>query len=162
MDEVAQQVNVTRRTVESDFREVKANLLQVVQNEQLRTVKLALAELDEIWREAWILYHRPAREGENETLRKLQALDRLTRIAAEKNRLVFLSGPVSEDGEGNMVKQFGHTPRPQDAVITINSRVRQQMDTVIESLTEAEQRALAKAIRKIEQPDKPGDEVTTS
>jgi AraC-like DNA-binding protein len=99
--EVSRQLGVTERTIQRDFQEIKTSLFQVIQTEQLRSVKLALAELDEIWREAWVLYHRPPREipvkhGKETLMRKeddrsikLTALDRLTHIAAEKNRLVF-------------------------------------------------------------------------
>lgn len=52
---------MTERTIQLHFPEIKASLFQLIQVRELRSLKLALLELDELSREAWVLYHRPAR-----------------------------------------------------------------------------------------------------
>ena len=96
--EISKQTGVTTRTVERDLRAIRINLMQIVQAQEIRTLKLANAELDEIWREAWVLYHRPPREiptknGEELTIIKeddrpikSKLLSVLLNISVEKNR----------------------------------------------------------------------------
>jgi hypothetical protein len=96
--EVARQLGVTERTIQLDFQEIKSSLFSIVQTRELRTLKLALMELDELWREAWTLYHRPAARVLNKKGETVQLDDRaiksmlitdLLRISAEKNRLLI-------------------------------------------------------------------------
>lgn len=89
--EVAKQLGVTERTIQLDFQEIKTSLFQVIQTSELRSLKLALLELDELWRETWTLYHRPAREGGDDRGVKAMLLMNLLRISAEKNRLLLPS-----------------------------------------------------------------------
>jgi hypothetical protein len=97
--EISKQIGVSIRTVERDLRTIRANLMQIVQAHEIRTLKLANAELDEIWREAWVLYHRPPREipannglamiKEDDRPMKAKLLTILTQISGEKNRLML-------------------------------------------------------------------------
>jgi hypothetical protein len=87
--EVARQLGVTERTIQLDFQEIKVDLFQVIQTKEIRSLKLALRELDELWREAWTLYHRPAREkGDDRGIKAMLLMD-LLRISAEKNHLLL-------------------------------------------------------------------------
>ncbi len=99
--EIARQENVDERTIQRDVKEIKFALLQIIQTQQLRTHKLALAELDEIWRELWALYHRVPRETlvkhgnemrmtkEDDRPIKVMILEHLAKVSDLKNRLVF-------------------------------------------------------------------------
>ena len=99
--EIARQENVDERTIERDVQEIKFTLLQIVQTQQLRSLKLALAEADEIWRELWTLYHRapretPAKHGDEGDMRKeddrpikVMILAHLAKVSDLKNRLIF-------------------------------------------------------------------------
>jgi hypothetical protein len=62
-----------------------------VQVEELRSLKLALAELDVIWREGWSLYFRAPKDiaAKDDRWVKLAILNGLVRVSIEKNRLVF-------------------------------------------------------------------------
>jgi transcriptional antiterminator len=87
--EVAKHLGVTERTIQLDFQEIKASLFQVIQTRELRSLKLALLELDELWREGWLLYHRPARRESDDRGIKAMLLMDLLHISAEKNRLLI-------------------------------------------------------------------------
>jgi len=87
--EVAKQLGVTERTIQLDFQEIKTSLFQIVQTRELRSLRLALLELEELWREAWTLYHRPTREGRDDRQVKAMLIMDLLRISAEKNRLLI-------------------------------------------------------------------------
>lgn len=115
--EISKQTGVSIRTVERDLRTVRANLMQIVQAQEIRTLKLANAELDEISREAWVLYHRPPREvpvkngqvpamiKEDDRPMKAKLLSILLNISVEKNRLTLpqdqpsLSAPTMQTSE---------------------------------------------------------------
>jgi AraC-like DNA-binding protein len=110
--EIARQENVDERTIQRDFQEIKFALLQIIQTQQLRTHKLALAELDEIWRELWTLYHRAPRENpvkhgnemrmtkEDDRPIKVIILAHLAKVSDLKNRLIFQisAPPVAQNG----------------------------------------------------------------
>lgn len=53
-------------------------------------MKLALRELDELWREAWTLYnrHRPGQGRDDRGVKAMLLMD-LLRISSEKNRLLL-------------------------------------------------------------------------
>jgi transposase len=99
--EIAQQESVSERTIQRDAEEIKFSLMQIIQLQQLRTHRLALAELDEIWRELWVLYHRPPRDvskrqgnemvfvKEDDRPIKTSILLALARVSDEKNRLIL-------------------------------------------------------------------------
>ena len=89
--EIAGQMHVSVRTIQTDYRQTKIRLLQTVQAEELRSLKLALAELDMLWREGCSLLFRPPRDGKDDRMGKLAALSMLLHIIVEKNRLI-LSG----------------------------------------------------------------------
>jgi len=80
---------VTERTIQLDFQEIKTSLFQVIHLKELRSLKLALRELDELWREAWTLYHRPARSDRDDRGIKAMLLMDLLHISAEKNHLLL-------------------------------------------------------------------------
>jgi hypothetical protein len=122
--EISKQTEVSTRTVERDLRIIRANLMQIVQAQEIRTLKLANAELDEISREAWILYRQPPRDvpvkngqelvmiKEDDRLIRVKLLTLLTQISAEKNRLLLpqirpgiASHPIGEDRE-SIVGEF--------------------------------------------------------
>jgi hypothetical protein len=99
--EIARQENVDERTIQRDVQEIKFALMQDVPRQQLRTLTLASAELNEIWRELWILYYRVPREipvkhdkevdmrKEDDRPIKMMILAQLAKISDKKNRLVF-------------------------------------------------------------------------
>jgi hypothetical protein len=87
--EVAKHLGVTERTIQLDFQEIKTSLFGIIQTRELRSLKLALMELDELWREAWALYHRPSRESRDDRTVKAMVIMDLLRISAEKNRLLI-------------------------------------------------------------------------
>jgi AraC-like DNA-binding protein len=93
--EVARQLGVSERTIQLDFQEIKTSLFQIIQTRELRSLKLALMELDELWREAWTLYHRPPRESRDDRSVKAMLIMDLLRISAEKNRLLLPMGAKS-------------------------------------------------------------------
>ena len=98
--EVARQLNVTERTIQLDFQEIKTSLFTVIQTRELRSLKLALLELDELWREAWTLYHRPARDSRDDRPIKAMLLTDLLRISAEKNRLLIPTNAKETEQKG--------------------------------------------------------------
>jgi hypothetical protein len=87
--EVAKHLGVTERTVQLDFQEIKVGLFQVIQTRELRSLKLALLELEELWREAWTLYRQPGQGDRDDRGVKAMLLMDLLRISAEKNRLLL-------------------------------------------------------------------------
>lgn len=99
--EIAKQENVDERTIQRDVQEIKFSLMQITQSNQLRSQKWALAELDEIWRELWALYHRTPRETlmkygdemrttkEDDRPIKVIILAHLAKVSDLKNRLIF-------------------------------------------------------------------------
>ncbi len=105
--EIARHFEVTERTVERDSREIKVSLMQAVLAQDVRSLKLAEAELQELWREAWVLYHRAPREipmkqggrivivREEDRPIKTRLLNEMRAISAEKNRLVFPQIPTA-------------------------------------------------------------------
>jgi hypothetical protein len=110
--EIARQENVDERTIQRDVQEIKFSLMQITQSHQLRTQKFALAELDEIWRELWALYHRAPRETpvkhgnkmrltkEDDRPVKVATLAHLAKISDLKNRLIFQipASPTPQNG----------------------------------------------------------------
>jgi hypothetical protein len=92
--EISAQMGVTVRTIQTDYRQIKARLLQTVQAAELRSLKLGMAELDIMWHEGWSLYFRASRDmaTKDDRMVKLAILNGLLRISTEKNRLAFL-GP---------------------------------------------------------------------
>jgi hypothetical protein len=99
--EIAKQEGVGERTIQRDVQGIKFSLMQIIQSQQLRTHRLALAELEEIWRELWTLYHRAPRDiprqqdgkivmtREDDRPIKATLLMALMRVSGEKNYLVF-------------------------------------------------------------------------
>ena len=99
--EIARAEGVGERTIERDTEEIRFSLMQIIQTRELRTHRLALAELGEIWRELWALYHRPPRETpreQNGTIVTVKEDDRpikttllmaLMRASEAKNHLIF-------------------------------------------------------------------------
>lgn len=118
--EIAKHFDITDRTVERDVGEIKANLMETVLAQDLRSLKLAYAELRELWRETWVLYHRPSREvpmkrgdrivmaKEDDRPIKIRLLTELRGISAEMNRLIFPQGPTATPPTG--------APSPEQAV----------------------------------------------
>jgi transposase-like protein len=96
--EVARQLGVSVRTIQLDFQEIKSSLFDIIQTRELRTLKLALMELDELWREAWILYHRPSQERRDDRSVKAMLIMDLMRISAEKNRLLIPTNAKDTEG----------------------------------------------------------------
>lgn len=99
--EIARAEGVGERTIQRDTQEIRFSLMQVIQTRELRTHRLALAELDEVWRELWNLYHRPPRETtreqngtivtakEDDRPIKTTILTALVRVSDAKNHLIF-------------------------------------------------------------------------
>jgi hypothetical protein len=108
-----------------------------VQAQEIRTLRLANAELDEIWREAWILYHRPPREvpakdgtgltiiREDDRQMKAKLLSILLNISAEKNHLTLsqaqpppptsMNMQTSEEAVATFINSL--SPKLRDAVV---------------------------------------------
>lgn len=87
--EVARQLGVSDRTVERDFQEINAEFHKILERDKVRSWALADAEYEEMWRECWVLFHRPAAEGENDRVNKLAIIDRQLRIKAQRDALAF-------------------------------------------------------------------------
>jgi len=87
--EIAKQTGVSVRTIQTDCRQIKVRLLQAVQAAELRSTKLALAELDILWREGCSLYFRQSKDIKDDRMVKLAILNGLLRISTEKNRLIL-------------------------------------------------------------------------
>ncbi len=133
--EISKQTVVSVRTVQRDLEAIRANLMQIVQAQEIRTLRLANAELDEIWREAWILYHRPPREvpakdgteltiiREDDRPMKAKLLSILLNISAEKNHLTLSQvqppPPTPNQTKEEAVATFINSlpPKLRDAVV---------------------------------------------
>lgn len=135
--EISKQTMVSVRTVQRDLEAIRANLMQIVQAQEIRTLRLANAELDEIWREAWILYHRPPREvpakdgtgltiiREDDRQMKAKLLSILLNISAEKNHLTLsqaqpppptsMNMQTSEEAVATFINSL--SPKLRDAVV---------------------------------------------
>ena len=161
--EVARQLNVTERTIQLDFQEIKTSLFTVIQTRELRSLKLALLELDELWREAWTLYHRPAQQIQTKqgiatlddrSIKAMLIMD-LLRISAEKNRLLIPTnakdlehkGSQEVDGMRLAVEIIESLPlRSKEEIV---AELRRQVKGVrIERLTFEEQ--LARGVEELE------------
>ena len=124
--EIAKEEGVGERTIQRDAQQVKTSLMQSIQAQQLRTHKLALAELEEVWRELWTLYKRPPREiprEQNGTVIMTKEDDRpiktallmaLMKVSEAKNRLIFqtptppiqTSPPSSQQSSERIIADF--------------------------------------------------------
>jgi len=98
-DEVSQATGFPLRTVYKDLVHLKNWLKIEFARERLYTVSQAVAELDEMWREAWSIFHKsaPLRKDGSEvdvSGRKLAALDCIMTI--QKNKCTLL-GLLSRD-----------------------------------------------------------------
>lgn len=90
--EMAAQLKVKPRTIYRDLEELGHWLRQQNDRNQLYCLGEAFALAKEILREAWILYHRPPPRDDNgrtqdDTLRRLWALDRVMKAAQALERL---------------------------------------------------------------------------
>jgi hypothetical protein len=87
--EIARQLGVSDRTIERDFQEIRAKFHRINERDEVRSWALADAEYGEMWRECWVLFHRPTAEGENDRVNRLAVMDRLLRIKAQRDALAF-------------------------------------------------------------------------
>jgi hypothetical protein len=143
--EMAAQLKVKPRTIYRDLEELGHWLRQQNDRNQLYSLGEAFALAKEILREAWILYHRPPARDDNgrtqdDTLRKLWALDRIMKATQVLERLAGFGASRSIP--------------PQPAV---KSNGENEVASLIESLPEDEQIVLAKAIRHLESKDQSGN-----
>ncbi|MGB9022614.1 MAG: LuxR C-terminal-related transcriptional regulator [Candidatus Bathyarchaeia archaeon] len=97
--EMAKLLKVSERTIERDIEEVRMSFKRKVQRADLRPLQESLAEKNELWRQAWDLFNRPPREvisksgekmQEDDSFRKLYALDRLIKLSESKDRIAGL------------------------------------------------------------------------
>lgn len=130
--EVAGQLHVTERTIQLDFQEIKTSLFQVIQTRELRSLKLALMELDELWREAWLLYHRPAPQALSKSGERIQLNDRglkamlimdLLHISTEKNRLL-----IPTDAKNHALLEPRHTSGIEIERLTFEEQLGREVD----------------------------------
>lgn len=85
-------------TVYRDLKKIKDRLAKRVEVSDLTTLAKIFARLEEEYREAWVLYHRPARltkkgELEDDRLVKALLLDRVHRVNVEEARLAGYYSP---------------------------------------------------------------------
>jgi hypothetical protein len=76
---------VSRATVYRDIQALELWLKSEYQRDRQFLVNKALAELDQLWREAWLVFDRPAARNQDPSFRKLAAIDRLLRIQQMRN-----------------------------------------------------------------------------
>jgi len=101
--EIARTLQVTERTIRRDLESARKKLSAKVIAQNIRNLTKAMAELEELWTEAWRLYHKDpqvigvTKTGkeikEDPTYRRLGSLYRLLQISQEKNRITGLHGP---------------------------------------------------------------------
>ena len=113
-EETAQVARVDSATIYRDLHTVKALLAQAVTTQDLYTLRRCFAELDEEWREAWLLYHRPSRilrdlggspimgadgqpERSDDRGIKMMLLGRIHEVIAEKAKLCGFYSPKTLD-----------------------------------------------------------------
>lgn len=60
--EIAKLTHRDERTVQRDFAKIHASLAERVEAHQLYSLQRAYAEIGELWREGWVLFHRPQPE----------------------------------------------------------------------------------------------------
>ena len=104
-DAISKTLHVDRHTIQRDIKTIETQLSRRVEMVQLYTVQKAFAELQEAWREAWILFHRPKDKqtvrlgGENvqievdDSFRKMQALDHIRKITQLRCKLAGYFAP---------------------------------------------------------------------
>jgi hypothetical protein len=99
-EEISVTVKVAPATVYRDLDAIKRRLAKQVQVTELYSLRKAFAELNEEWREAWMLYHRsPKVEQKSDDDRIIKALliDRAHRVILARCRLAgFFSPKVLE------------------------------------------------------------------
>ena len=59
---IAETLKVSPKTIYRDLEAIQTQLAKAVEGRRIYNVQRCFAELDEEWREAWILYHRPPRK----------------------------------------------------------------------------------------------------
>ena len=98
-EEIRQELNISEDTVRRDIAAVREELKEKIDKANLRPIKESFAEKDLLLREAWDIYNRPPKKGvnrkgegteEDDSARKLYAIDRLIKLSAEKDRLAGL------------------------------------------------------------------------
>ena len=98
-EEIRQELNISEDTVRRDIAAVREELKEKIDKANLRPIKESFAEKDLLVREAWDIYNRPPKKGvnrkgegteEDDSARKLYAIDRLIKLSAEKDRLAGL------------------------------------------------------------------------
>lgn len=138
-EEMAALLHVNARTIRRDLEELKVHIAQEVQAADLYSLRRAFLELEEEWREAWILYHRPTPQGKHgpvdDRIPKLLVLDRIIRLTEAKTKLAGLYAAAESQPA---------TPNVEPA-----ERAEIVRD-IVRNLTGEEQVILAKAIRRIE------------
>ena len=89
------QGGVSERQVRRDIRTLETQLHELTTANQLYSLKRAFAELEEIWREGWLIFHKPPQQVEvqgklvtpDDRAVKLMALARLAEIIEMRGRL---------------------------------------------------------------------------
>jgi hypothetical protein len=103
---IAATLKVSRMTIYRDLDAIQMELAKAIQGRRIYSIQRCMAELDEEWREAWILYHRPpgkdvGRRGEVVILDdrpiKTLLLGRVHEVIVERARISgFYSPKVQE------------------------------------------------------------------
>jgi len=99
---IAETLKVSPKTIYRDLEAIQMQLAKAVEGRRIYTVQRCMAELDEEWKEAWILYHRPpgkdvGRRGEVVTLDdrpiKTLLLARVHDVIVERARISGFYSP---------------------------------------------------------------------
>jgi hypothetical protein len=129
--EIARHVGVGIRTVERDIQQIKADFRRINEREQLRTWVLADAELGELWREGWVLFHRAATDARDDRATKIAILNFLRIVANDRNRLAFgveptrttQTGALNTDEAVAMVINLLPTEMREQAIESVRKRI---------------------------------------
>jgi hypothetical protein len=141
--EIARQLGTSERTIERDLQEIEASLKQPIASENLRTLKRAYAELEEIKRECWNQYFQPKQtvlepDGTRVELDgrpwKFKAIDKILEIYRDQNQLTGLSSPRSWTPPA---REVGNELRAKVAELTQEERL--FLARIIEKLEQAEE-----------------------
>jgi hypothetical protein len=125
--EIASQLNYPRRTISTDIQRLKQYLQTEFAEERKFIVNKTIAQLDEMWRQGWKIFHSPAATDQDPSFRKLAAMDRLLRTIQLRSSIL------------------GATPEPE-ALPEVADKERR----FVEKLSKDEQAVLIRAIKRLE------------
>jgi hypothetical protein len=144
VDQTARLLQVSRRTIETDYREIQGALLEHIEASHLYSLRMAFAELDEIWRELWRLFDRPPTGEKDDSMVKIAILRDLFHITITRAKLCGLLSPKFADYMA--MQQI--SPPPTGVRIIRRQTFEEEMEFGVEQLKKNKELARRRGIQE--------------